>query len=162
PEERARFLDILERDTRRLSQLVRRLLELARADVMPGAAETCDAAATLQLVGAGYRDQGLTLEQRPLAGALPARISADVLGSILVTLFDNVRTHGGAAAHVALDADARGGFVEINLEDDGPGVSANNRPRIFEPFFTTARDRGGTGLGLSIARSLARAHGGDL
>jgi signal transduction histidine kinase len=160
--ERARFLDIVERDTRRLSQLVRRLLELARADVMTAGAESAAIGETLQAVATRWREAGLAVEVVAPAPELRAAIAAETLESILSTLLDNARVHGGAAARVRLGATARDGTVEVDVADDGAGVSAANRARIFEPFFTTARDRGGTGMGLSIARSLARAHGGEL
>jgi signal transduction histidine kinase len=49
----------------------------------------------------------------------------------------------------------------IDVQDDGPGISAANAARVFEPFFTTARAQGGTGLGLPIVRAIARGAGGD-
>ncbi len=161
--ERARFHDILERDTKRLSQLVRRLLELARADMTPAAAtETADVGAVMQAAAARYRDSALTVELSLPDAPLRAAIAADTLESIVGTLLENVRTHAGPRATAHLAAAAAGAEVEIDVQDDGPGVSDANGPRVFEPFFTTAREQGGTGLGLSIARSLTRAHGGDL
>jgi len=50
----------------------------------------------------------------------------------------------------------------IEVQDDGPGISAANAARVFEPFFTTARAQGGTGLGLPIVRAIARGAGGDV
>ena len=162
-EERNRFLDILERDTRRLSQLVRRLLELARADVTPRAAtETADVATVLHAAAGRYREPELIcdlhLPEQPLRAAIPA----ETLESILSSLLDNVRVHGGDRARARLSAAAAGSDVEIFVRDDGPGISAGNQAHVFEPFFTTAREQGGTGLGLSIARSLLRAHGGEI
>jgi len=163
PVERARFLDILDNDTRRLSQLVRRLLELARADMAPAAAGgSADVGDALRAAAARWRDTPLRVEVRAPATPLRAAIAPDTLESVLASLLDNVRLHAGAQARARLHAEASGAAVEILLEDDGPGISAGNRPRVFEPFFTTAREAGGTGLGLSIARSLVRAHGGEL
>jgi len=163
PEERARFLDILERDTRRLSQLVRRLLELARADMPPaGAAETAVVADVVHAAAGRYREPELVTEIDVPAEPLRAAIAADTLESILGSLLDNVHAHAGPRARARVTARAAGDDVEILVGDDGPGISPGNRARVFEPFFTTARERGGTGLGLAIARSLLRAHGGDI
>lgn len=56
--------------------------------------------------------------------------------------------------------------VEIDIEDNGPGISAEDVEMVFEPFrrLETSRNRetGGSGLGLSIARNIVRAHGGDI
>ena len=160
-EERARFLDILDRDVKRLSQLVRRLLELARADVMPRGSESADVRAALQATVARFRELGLAVELDEPPAAL-ATIGAETLEAILSTLLDNVRVHAGAGTRVRVAARALPHDVEIDVTDTGSGISAGNRAHVFEPFFTTAREKGGTGLGLSIARALARAHGGDL
>ena len=53
-----------------------------------------------------------------------------------------------------------GGRVEMEVIDDGPGISEALRAQIFEPFFTTRA--GGTGLGLYIARELCEANGASL
>jgi signal transduction histidine kinase len=162
-DERTRFLDILERDTHRLAQLVRRLLELARADMAPAAAsEAADVGAALRAAAARYDEPRLVAAVQEPAPAMKAAIAADTLESILGSLLDNVRAHAGAGATARLSAARAGAEVEIVVHDDGPGISPGNQARVFEPFFTTARAQGGTGLGLSIARSLTRAHGGDL
>lgn len=61
---------------------------------------------------------------------------------------------------------ASGEYLEITIDDDGPGIPADQIETMFQPFtrLETSRNRetGGSGLGLSIARSIARAHGGDL
>lgn len=58
----------------------------------------------------------------------------------------------------------RDGAVQIAVEDNGIGISAENLPHIFERFFRadTARDRTGTGLGLSIVQWIVQLHGGTI
>lgn len=54
------------------------------------------------------------------------------------------------------------GSVEIQVIDEGCGISAENLPHITDPFFTTRREEGGTGLGLSVSARIVREHGGSL
>jgi signal transduction histidine kinase len=71
----------------------------------------------------------------------------------------------GSRAEVSLLRDERGGF-RIEIADDGPGISDDEKDKVFEPFYRTAAardtDRQGMGLGLSIARSIILAHGGSI
>ena len=48
----------------------------------------------------------------------------------------------------------------LSVQDDGPGISAEDQGRLFEPFFTTSSE--GTGLGLYIAKELCEANGASL
>lgn len=78
-------------------------------------------------------------------------------------LVDNAVRHGGSAK-VRLAVEGRD--VVIAVEDRGPGIPASERERAFAPFtrLDAARnlDNGGSGLGLTIARTIARAHGGEV
>jgi PAS domain S-box-containing protein len=54
------------------------------------------------------------------------------------------------------------GFVEIEVEDEGVGIPAENHSKILDPFFTTKREEGGTGLGLSVSWAIVQAHRGEM
>ncbi|HET6763970.1 MAG TPA: response regulator [Longimicrobiaceae bacterium] len=58
--------------------------------------------------------------------------------------------------------DADGGWVTVEIFNDGPPISPEVLPRIFEPFFTTKPKDEGTGLGLAISRRIVREHGGEI
>jgi signal transduction histidine kinase len=69
-----------------------------------------------------------------------------------------------ARRDVELSGGLERGWVRFVVQDDGPGIPAEQRERVFDRFHRTdaARDRasGGTGLGLAIVRAIAEAHGG--
>ncbi|MEW9366004.1 ATP-binding protein, partial [Klebsiella pneumoniae] len=57
-------------------------------------------------------------------------------------------------------------YLNITIDDDGPGIPADMREEVFKPFLrlddARNQDEGGSGLGLAIARDIARSHGGDI
>ncbi len=159
PQERRRFLDNAGADTARLSLLVTRLLDLARADM--ARAETNAATSILAplrraadaAVGRSFKVELRVSEETPLAA-----VSEATLDTVLSVLFQNSRQAG--ASVVVVTVDETPDTIRLHISDDGPGVPTADRGRLFEAFFTSRRSEGGTGLGLSIARSLlAASHG---
>ena len=59
-----------------------------------------------------------------------------------------------------VQAQALAGWVQLGVEDNGPGVAPAVAARLFDPFVSTRPE--GTGLGLAIARTLAEHLGGEL
>lgn len=153
PEDRRRFLDNAAADTTRLSLLVTRLLDLARADMArPEADVAADVIGPLRraadaVVGESFRVE-LRLPDAPPRAAVPE----PTLDTVLNVLFQNSRQAGAGLVVVTLSEAPE--KITLRISDDGPGVPAADRDRLFEPFFTSRRTEGGTGLGLSIARSL--------
>jgi len=84
----------------------------------------------------------------------------EAVAGALLNLANNALQHAGPGARVEITAQRNGTDIEFRVSDNGPGVAAEDRERIFEPFFTSRPD--GTGLGLAVARSVARAHRGDI
>lgn len=160
--ERSRFLDNIAANTDRLGRLVRKLLELARADVMQPASESVDAKEVMAQVAARCREQGLAVTVDETGSHAPVTIDGDTLDSVLSNLLDNARQHSGRDVQVWLGARSEEDSVVLTVRDNGPGISDANAARVFEPFFTTARSQGGTGLGLAVVRALVRAHGGEV
>jgi signal transduction histidine kinase len=156
-EERRRFLDNIIGDAQRLTVLVQRLRDLARAENSPVGGET-EVAAVLAAMRGG--SSALAVEGRG-ALDLKARMSAENLRIILAHLADNAQAHG-AGRFTVTAARERGAMLGLIVDDDGEGISPNNREKIFEQFFTTRRDSGGTGMGLPIVRAMLVAHGGSI
>lgn len=160
--ERERFLGNLAADTDRLDRLVRRLLELARAEMYRPRDEATAFRPVLDRLLDEYRAQGVRAD---LSGPLPEAVvalSVETLDAVLGNVLNNARQHGGADVRITVNAEIRDKELEIHIADNGPGISPANAARIFEPFFTTARNQGGTGLGLSVVKALLEAHGGSI
>lgn len=156
-EERDRFLANMDAEAERLSRLVRRLLELARADMLRVTEEVAtDAVPVAARLAARHGAMA------SLPPSLPVAMGAEALESVLANLIENARRHAGPEARVEVALTPEGDGAVLRVSDDGPGVSPANAGRIFTPFFTTARQSGGTGLGLAIARGIVEAHGGSI
>ncbi|WNG58073.1 two-component sensor histidine kinase [Archangium gephyra] len=163
PEQRERFLANIDADARRLTRLVQRLLELARADSLVARPSRTEVGPLLEALAERGRSQGLAVEVGVVPAGLVLGLPAEVLEDILWQLITNASQHGGEGVHVRLEADVAGeGRGRVVVRDDGGGISESNRARVFDAFFTTARERGGTGLGLTIAQSMLRAFGASL
>jgi two-component system OmpR family sensor kinase len=85
---------------------------------------------------------------------------------VLLVLVDNAIDHAPAGTTVTATVRETARRVEVAVEDEGPGVPADEQEAIFEPFSSGStgrrRRRGGTGLGLAIARRIVVAHGGTI
>jgi signal transduction histidine kinase len=159
--ERRHFLAVSAGGIDRLELLVRRLLDLARADMMrPGGAAPTALAPILQRLGDRYGERGLRVIVR--CDAACVALAADALDIALGALLDNVVVHAGPGTAVTLTATAEADKVVLTVSDNGPGIAPGDAKRIFEPFFTTAREAGGTGLGLAIARAIVTSAGGSV
>ena len=90
-------------------------------------------------------------------------VKRNALKRCVTNLIDNALKYG-QHARIALERNPK--FVEMNVDDDGPGIPEARREEAFRPFHRLDEGRnlqiGGVGLGLAIARDIARAHGGDL
>src|SRR5882757_366503 len=89
----------------------------------------------------------------------PVRADRDLLYRVFVNLGRNAFEAG--ATEVTVRSHANGGYFEVDVADNGPGVPQAVAAQIFRPFATGGR-AGGAGLGLAIARDLVRIHGGDI
>ncbi|MCP3970377.1 MAG: hypothetical protein GY717_08685 [Rhodobacteraceae bacterium] len=96
----------------------------------------------------------------------PAKLPVDGvrLRQAVLALLQNARRYGGPTIAVTLSASARGYLIAV--EDDGPGLSEDEKRNAFERFFrgTNASGLGveGSGLGLPVVKSIVEAHGGTV
>ncbi len=170
---RAEFIDDDELRTKFLGDLaeldgmVAATLAFGRdtADTEPAVA--LDVAALLRTVLDEAADAWPAMAEA-VAYAGPARMTMTGRLMMLKRAFANLVGNAlkyGCAARVRLDR-AAGGMITVTIEDDGPGVPADQLERVFDPFYRVEgsrnRETGGTGLGLPIARNIFRAHGGDV
>jgi len=155
-----RYVEMILKDAVRLNETVQQFLSFSRP--LPIKAQRFD------LVGMVNNFCQEQIELNPEASlnfssetaAFDLFSDSEALRQILLNLVQNARRFQMAGKPVRLILKAHDRAVEIDVEDDGAGVSEEQRTRLFEPFFTTSSK--GTGLGLAISRKIARELGGDL
>lgn len=91
------------------------------------------------------------------------RADATRLQQVIVNLAQNAINHSKAGDTITISLSVDGEDAVVLVADEGIGIAPESLPQLFEPFFQASRrSRAGLGLGLSLARSIARAHGGDI
>jgi signal transduction histidine kinase len=154
--ERRKFLDNVIADAQRLTALLDRLRELARADNPQAGGST-----TLALAVAATRSAFPSLFIKA-EGCLDHAVgmSTDNAAIIFSHLADNAVRHH--AKILCIRAYRSADMISVAVMNDGEPIAENNRDKIFMPFFTTRRESGGTGMGLEIVQSMLRAHRGSI
>jgi signal transduction histidine kinase len=147
----------------RVERLVADLLALARLDELQEPRLTGIEVETL-LAELAAADPA-----RPELGALPSgtvEADSDLIAQVVRNLLANARRAAGEQGRVVLAAAPTGTGLLVSVDDDGPGVPADQRERVFERFHRSQpgreRTAGGSGLGLAISRSIVVAHGGRI
>jgi two-component system sensor histidine kinase AtoS len=93
-------------------------------------------------------------------GEILVRGDPNLLADVLSNLVSNAIEAKKASARVVLSAGRSEEAVLLAVDDDGPGIPADQRERVFKPFVTSKHD--GTGLGLAICRKIVEEHGGTI
>ncbi len=167
PEDLARSMSGIGRESERMSLLVEDLLLLARLDegrplerepvhVDGVVREAVETARTLE------PERAIELEAEPAV----VLGDGDRLRQIVDNLLSNVRAHTPPTAPVHVSVGRENGAAVIEVEDSGPGLSVDELAHVFERFYradaSRSRASGGVGLGLSIVAAVVEAHGGSV
>ena len=171
-DERQRLIGGVGRETQRLQRLVGELLDVARLDAGAGIQLHFAATALPAVVqyAAEVVQPQLDHRQLTLIQALPAdlpAVRADVEKTtwVLINLLANAIRYSPVGEPLTVRAARVGQFVQLTVQDHGPGIAAENHERIFQRFAQIPDKSGyagGSGLGLSIAREFIAVQGGRL
>ena len=154
---------IIVEESRRLNRLISALLDCARprpprmqAQELPLIVQR-----VLELLAKQAEKKAVTIE---FINAVPeTMIECDE--ELLMQVFLNLILNAiqilpiGGKIRIRLDSDGSN-FVQIHVEDNGPGIAAEFRQRLFDPFFTTRET--GIGLGLTVTQQIIAVHGGSI
>jgi two-component system, NtrC family, sensor kinase len=158
-------LDVIERETRRCTEIIASLMRFSRQEPAQFAATDLNDVTRRAIA---IVDHQLSLKKVKVeidcAPGLPlVNGNGNQLQQVLINLLLNAQQamepQGGTVRIRTWSVDAA---VMISVKDDGPGIAEQHLPRIFEPFFTTKQAGQGTGLGLSVTYGIIRDHGGEI
>ena len=151
----------LQADVADMETMVEAYLSFARGDDGEAAVDT-DVSGLLQRIVGDARRNGGDIDL-VTAGEMSVPLKPNAFRRCIQNLIDNARR---VAGHVAISARRTGDAIEIAIDDDGPGIPADQREAVFKAFHrldhARSPDQGGIGLGLTIARDVARSHGGEI
>lgn len=157
----------LKSDVEEMERMLDEYLAFARGQAGEGASDT-DVGQLVRDVATSAQRKADAKEPRKaidvnVSGDLIIEVRPNALRRCVMNLVENAMRHG---THAQLSASQHDDMVEIAVDDDGPGIPAEQREEAFRPFhrLDTGRTlaKGGVGLGLAIARDIARGHGGDI
>jgi signal transduction histidine kinase len=150
------------RSSRRVQELLQELVDVRRGktrspelcrlrEVVSAAADSYSGVARSQSVSVDIEvPEALEL---PLERARMERVFVNLIGNALEAMPD------GGSLHIS--AERQNGSVLVKVEDTGPGIAAQIRPRLFHPFVSAGK-KNGLGLGLALSHQTVIDHGGDL
>lgn len=179
PENKERLLEIIQHDVRRLDRLISDISDASRLDAELARQD----ASRVDMVK--LLTELVELARHAHANAKPVRIDLSVklepsqrnaaivhghdlrLGQVVTNLIENARSFVPEQdGRILVTIDRKGDWYRITVEDNGPGIQAEDIDRIFERFYTdrpAGEDFGqNSGLGLSISRQIVEVHGGSL
>ncbi len=170
------YLDIIVRESERLSALIENVLDFARLERGRGSYEFSEGdigdAVTRAANVYRYRAEreGVKLVLDVEASLPRARIDERAIQLAVINLVDNALKYAPGGERITVRACGHEGGVRVEVRDQGPGVAPEDRQRIFERFvrLSGARDaaRGsqspvrGSGIGLALVKHIAESHGG--
>jgi two-component system OmpR family sensor kinase len=167
PDDLARAMTGITRESERMSVLVQDLLLLARLD--EGRPLEREPVRLDEVVGEAVDTARMVEPARPIeldADDAVVLGDRDRLRQIVDNLLSNVRAHTPTGTPVHVTVGHVNGDAVIEVHDAGPGLSEKSIERVFERFYredqSRSRASGGVGLGLSIVAAVAEAHGGSV
>jgi signal transduction histidine kinase len=170
---RLHFITIITKETERLSRLINQVLDLAkiesgRAEWRVGRVDVkhavADAIAGMSQVA---NERGVAIALHAPEHLATVRADSDRLMQVLLNLLSNaLKFCDAASGRIDVTLSERGGYVRVDVRDNGPGISEENQAVIFEKFRqagdTLTAKPSGTGLGLHISRQIVEHFGGRM
>jgi len=172
PDDLAKGLDIIERNSRIQTRLIDELLDTSRItsgkvrlDIQP-VEPVAFVSAAVETVRPAADAKGIRIDVRAEEGAGSVAGDPARLQQVVWNLLSNAIKFTPSGGRVEVTVTRSGAAIEVAVRDTGAGITSEFLPHVFERFrqadASTTRRHGGLGLGLAIVRSLVEQHGGSV
>ena len=171
-EKNIRYLDIIDKNGRRLNVLIQDLLDVSRMDmgklfVEPSKFDIVECVTELaESFVPIYQKKSQTLQLDIPDGEVSIYADKNRIMQVLTNLLSNASKYSPESKNVWLHVARVGDHLEFEVKDEGFGISEEDQERMFTAFFRVDneenRDIEGTGLGLVIAKGIVEIHGGQM
>lgn len=161
-------LDIIKKETRRLSQMVEELLDFSRIESggMRLQTEPFDLRGELYDAVFTYTDmlrqEGLRIDYEEPEEPLMVFADRNRLKQVFLNIIDNAGKYGKDGDRVQVTAQAAEGSAVVHIRDFGQGIPPDELPFVKQKFYKGSAKGRGTGIGLSVCSDIVQMHGGTL
>ncbi|MFZ0547278.1 MAG: GAF domain-containing sensor histidine kinase [Candidatus Promineifilaceae bacterium] len=165
------LVDMIQKQTNRLSKLTRDFLELSRLESgrVHLALETVDlpklVGEVVELEASRAAKKQVTIRTEIAADLPPVRVDPARLQQVMINLLSNAIKYNQAGGHVTIRVSIEDANTLIEVSDTGRGIEPGNLAHLFDRFYRVPASEGsseGTGLGLPIAKEIIEAHHGRI
>ena len=168
PEETMQGLEIIQKESRRLTQMVEELLDFSRIESgrMKLEIETFDL--SIELYEAAYmyenliRGAGMRLEYQRAEGMYQVSGDRHRLKQVFLNILDNAAKYGKDGGRIAVALRRDGEKIIVVVRDWGAGIPESELPFVKEKFYKGSSKQRGSGIGLAVTDEIVRLHGGRL
>ena len=168
PEQYAEAIDVVERQAKRMSDMIARLLQMTRLEqgTQRIAMEHADISSLVEVICGEQPQlpQGITL-QSDIQPDVEAWFDVTLMSRLLQNLINNAAQYGRENGHIWVVLRRMEGDVVLSVRDDGIGIPAEQLDKIWQRFYQVEPARGaegGAGLGLPMVQQIAALHGGTV
>ena len=171
PEKRDDYLKIVSEEIKRLSRLVRSMLNIARIEageleLRPDLFDVNDT--VIRTVFTFEQPlEAKNIEVRGLdGGKVMVEADPDLIHQVVYNLIENAVKFCNEGGFIDVNYSEDDSYTSVGIRNTGDGIPKDEIPHIFDRFYkadkSRSRDKGGAGLGLHIVRSIVNLHGGDI
>lgn len=165
-EQTQRGLNIIVKESRRLTSMVEELLDFTRmqdgrftlrveeTDLL---AELEDAIFTYREI---FRQEGIELRYECADGLPPVVADGERMKQVFCNVLDNAAKHGGSGRRIDVSVSREEGSMVIRVRDFGPGIPAEELPYVKQKFYKGSSKARGSGIGLAVCNEIMRLHNG--